>query len=156
MKGWLLDTNVVVALISPRGAPSVKDWASVHDENMFYIGEYDKAYHNLPDHHAVRPRYIAARVALGERFGIRVLSLDDETVRRWGRNSGEVKRASGHPPPVIDALLAATATEHAQPLKCTLRCSLIRDPSVSLRKKLFEIVDRSHEPDVEIDDRLPA
>ena len=27
MKGWLLDTNVVAALISPSGAPSVKAWA---------------------------------------------------------------------------------------------------------------------------------
>ena len=64
MKGWLLDTNVVAALINPRGAPSVEAWASLHDEDTFYIGEYDKAYHNLPDDYAVRPRYIAARVAL--------------------------------------------------------------------------------------------
>jgi predicted nucleic acid-binding protein len=41
-----------------------------------------------------------------------VLSLGDDVVRRWGRNSGEVKRASGHAPPVIDRLLAACAIEH--------------------------------------------
>lgn len=38
--------------------------------------------------------------------------LDDDIVRRWGRISGEVKRASGHAPPVIDTMLAATAIEY--------------------------------------------
>ena len=41
-----------------------------------------------------------------------MLSLCDRIVRRWGRMSGEGKRANGHAPPVIDALLAATAIEH--------------------------------------------
>lgn len=117
MKGWLLDTNVVAALINPQGAPSVKAWASVQDEETFHISvltlaEYDKGIHNLPDNHADRPRYMAARDALAERFGRRIRSLDDDIVRRWGRISGEVKRASGHAPPVIDAMLAATAVEH--------------------------------------------
>lgn len=117
MKGWLLDTNVVAALINPRGAPSVKSWAAQQDEETFHISvltlaEYDKGIHNLPDDHVDRPRYIAARDALAERFGERVLSVTDEVARRWGRISGEVKRASGQAPPVIDTLLAATAIEH--------------------------------------------
>lgn len=118
MKGWLLDTNVVAALINPQGAPSVKNWAAGQDEDTFHISvltlaEYDKGIHNLPDDHAERPRYIAARDALADRFGRRVLSLSDEIVRRWGRISGEVKRGSGgHAPSVIDTLLAATAIEH--------------------------------------------
>ena len=114
MKGWLLDTNVVAALINPRGAPSVKTWAAGQDEETFYISvltlaEYDKGIHNLPADHEDRPRYIAARDALAERFDRRVLSLDDDIVRHWGRISGEVKRESGHAPPVIDTMLAATA-----------------------------------------------
>lgn len=117
MRGWLLDTNVVAALINPQGAPSVKSWAAAQDEERFHISiltlaEYDKGIHNLPDDHVDRPRYIAARDALAERFGTRVLGLSDTIVRRWGRISGEVKRASGHPPPVIDTMLAATAIEH--------------------------------------------
>jgi len=117
LKGWLLDTNVVAALINPQGAPSVKRWAADRDEETFFIsvltlGEYDKGIHNLPDDHADRPRYMAARDALAERFGGRVLPLSDAVVRRWGRVSGEVKRASGHAPPVIDTMLAATALEH--------------------------------------------
>ena len=114
MKGWLLDTNVVAALINPRGAPSVKIWAAGQDEETFHISvltlaEYDKGIHNLPEDHVDRPRYMAARDALAERFGRRVLSLDDDIVRQWGRISGEVKRRSGHAPPVIDTMLAATA-----------------------------------------------
>lgn len=117
MRGWLLDTNVVAALINPHGAPSVKRWAEGQDEEALHISvltlaEYDKGIYNLPDDHADRPRYMAARDALADRFGRRVLSLGDAIVRRWGRISGEVKRASGHAPPVIDTMLAATALEH--------------------------------------------
>jgi toxin FitB len=117
LKGWLLDTNVVAALINPRGAPSVKSWAGAQDESLFHISvltlaEYDKGIHNLAGDHAERPRYIAARDALEERFGERVLSLSDRIVRRWGRLSGEGRRVSGHAPPVIDTMLAATAIDH--------------------------------------------
>ena len=117
MRGWLLDTNVVAALINPQGAPSVKAWAAGQDEETFHLSiltlaEYDKGIHNLPNDHPDRSRYIASRDALADRFGDRVLSLRDEAVRLWGRISGEVKKDTGHPPPVIDTLLAATAIEY--------------------------------------------
>ena len=117
MRGWLLDTNVVAALINPQGAPSVKTWAASQDEETFHLSiltlaEYDKGIHNLPNDHPDRSRYIASREALADRFGDRVLSLHDEAVRLWGRISGEVKKDTGHPPPVIDTLLAATAIEY--------------------------------------------
>jgi hypothetical protein len=116
VRGWLLDTNVVAALINPQGAPSVKAWAASQDEETFHLSiltlaEYDKGICNLPNDHPDRSRYIASRDALADRFGDRVLSLRDEAVRLWGRISGEVKKATGHPPPVIDTLLAATAIE---------------------------------------------
>jgi predicted nucleic acid-binding protein len=102
LKGWLLDTDVVAALINPQGAPSVKAWAASQDETTFHLSvltlvEYDKGIDNLPDDHPDRPRYIAARDALADRFGERVLSLRDEAVRRWGRISREVKKDTGHP-----------------------------------------------------------
>jgi predicted nucleic acid-binding protein len=117
VRGWLLDTNVVPALTNPQGAPSVKAWAAGQDEETFYLSiltlaEYDKGIHNLPNDHPDRSRYIASRDALADRFGDRVLSLCDEAVRLWGRISGEVKKDTGHPPPVIDTLLAATAIEY--------------------------------------------
>ncbi len=117
MKGWLLDTNVIAALINPNGAPSVKAWASGQTETRLFIsvlslGEYDKGIHNLATDHPDRSRYTAARDALAARFSGRVLSVLDPVVRRWGEISGTIKRASGHPPPVIDTLMAATAIEH--------------------------------------------
>lgn len=53
---------------------------------------------------------IAAGIAALEvRFARRVLPLTDPIARRWG---GGVKRQTGHAPPVIDTMLAATAIEH--------------------------------------------
>jgi len=115
--GWLVDTNVVSALSNPNGAPSVKAWAADQDEHTLYLsvltlGEYDKGIANLAEDHPDRQRYVASRDALESRFAGRILSVEDAVVRRWGRISGRVRRETGHPPPVIDTLLAATAIEH--------------------------------------------
>lgn len=117
MIGWLLDTNVIAALINPNGAPSVKQWAAAQSEDRLYIsvltlGEYDKGIHNVSVDHPERPRYLAARDALEARFKGRVLSVDDAVVRRWGAISGTVKREVGVAPSVIDTFLAATAIEN--------------------------------------------
>src|SRR5690606_16913405 len=73
---------------------------------------YDKGIENLPPEDANRYVYAAARDALEERFAGRILSLTDDSVRRWGAISGRVKLATNHAPPVIDTMLAATAIEH--------------------------------------------
>lgn len=114
MKGWLLDTNVIAALIHPAGAPSVKRWAAGQDEQRLFlsiltIGEYEKGIANLPPEHRDRGRFMAVRDGLLARFAGRVLPVDDAVVRLWGEISGAVKRTTGHPPPVIDTMLAATA-----------------------------------------------
>ncbi len=117
MIGWLLDTNVIAALINPNGAPSVKRWAAGQDENRFFISiltlaEYDKGIENLPPEDENRYRYAAARDALEDRFAGRTLSVSDPIVRRWGAISGRVKQVTSHAPPVIDTLFAATAIKH--------------------------------------------
>lgn len=117
MIGWLLDTNVIAALINPNGAPSVKRWATDQKEETFFLSiltlaEYDKGIANLAEDHPERWRYAAARDALEARFSGRILSLDDSCVRLWGRISGEARRKTGVTPPVIDTLLAATAVVH--------------------------------------------
>lgn len=91
--------------------------AAGQEEDTFHLSiltlaEYDKGIFNLPDNHPDRPRYIASRDAPADRFGERVLPLHDQAGRRRGRISGEVKKDTGHPRPVIDTLLAATAIEH--------------------------------------------
>ncbi|HVH76378.1 MAG TPA: type II toxin-antitoxin system VapC family toxin [Stellaceae bacterium] len=117
MIGWLLDTNVVSALINPNGAPSVKAWAAVQQEDRLFLSvltlaEYDKGIHNLAQEDSNRRRFAAARDRLAARFAGRILSVNDAIVRRWGVISGTTKRLTGHAPPVIDTLFAATALDH--------------------------------------------
>ncbi len=117
MIGFLLDTNVVAALINPNGAPSVKRWAADQSEDAFFLSvltlaEYDKGIANLPADDENRYRYMAARDALEDRFSCRILSVSDPVVRRWGTIAGTVKQMTGHAPQVIDTLMAATAIEH--------------------------------------------
>lgn len=117
MIGWLLDTNVISEIASPRCDPRVAAWVGAQDEERLFIsilslGEYDKGIANLPLDAAARQRFGAAVLALEERFVGRVVSLDDAIVRRWGRISGEIQRIAGQAPPVIDTLLAATAIEN--------------------------------------------
>ncbi len=117
MKGWLLDTNVIASLTSPNGAPSVRAWAAAQEEDRLFIsilsiGEFEKGIHNLPATDPARQRYAAALAALEARFSGRILSISDAVVRRWGALTGTIRRRTGHPPPVLDTLLAATALEH--------------------------------------------
>ena len=115
--GWLLDTNVTAEIISPGGSARVKSWAAGQDEAIFHlsiltIAEYDKGIANLPDGDPRRSIYMKTRDSLAGRFAGRLLPVSDAVVRRWGLISGTVKRDTGHPPAVIDTLLAATALEH--------------------------------------------
>ena len=117
MRGWLLDTNVIASLIAPGGAPSVKAWAAGQAEERLWLsvltlGEYDKGIAQLVVDDPARARYAVARDALEARFEGRVLPVSDVVVRRWGTISGTVRRDTGHPPPVIDTLFAATAIEY--------------------------------------------
>jgi predicted nucleic acid-binding protein len=116
LRGWLLDTNVIASLAAPSGAPSVKSWAAGQDESRLFLSvltlaEYDKGIHQLPDQDPRRVRYASNRDAIEARFRGRVLPLSDAVVRRWGAIAGRVRRDTGHPPSVIDTLLAATAIE---------------------------------------------
>ncbi|BBK34265.1 hypothetical protein EDC65_3242 [Stella humosa] len=117
MIGWLLDTNVTAEIISPRGSLRVKQWAAEQDETSLYLsvltlGEYDKGIAGLEEDDPRRAIYRNTRDGLAARFVDRVLSVSDRVVYRWGAISGSVRRRTGHPAPVIDTLLAATAIEH--------------------------------------------
>lgn len=116
MKGWLLDTNIIASLTSPNGAPAVKAWIAAQDERTLYLSiitlaEYDKGIHQLPEDDPQRARYAANRDAIEARFGKRILPVSNQVIRRWGALAGRIKRETGHPPPVLDTMLAATALE---------------------------------------------
>jgi len=115
--GWLLDTNVVAELARPGCDAKVAAWARQAPEERLHISiltlaEYDQGIAKLGPGARARPRLAAAVAALESRFQGRVLSLDDSSVRHWGRISGRVARESGRPPPVVDTLLAAQAIGH--------------------------------------------
>lgn len=117
MIGWLLDTHVISEMAKPGCDPRVAAWAESLDENHLFVSilslaEFDKGIANLADGSPFRLRLEAAVGALEARFRGRVLPLDVAVVRRWGRMSGEIQRATGKAPPVIDTLLAATAIEY--------------------------------------------
>lgn len=117
MNGWLLDTNVISEVSGARPDPKVaKGIESLPEHTLFLsiltIGEYQKGIHYLPPGDKRRPRLQRSVAALEARFSGRILSVSDQIVLRWGAISGEVKRLTGHSPPVIDTLLAATAIEH--------------------------------------------
>jgi predicted nucleic acid-binding protein len=117
VNGWLLDTNVIAEVSGAKPDRKVARWIAFQPEHRLFlsiltIAEYQKGIHHLPPGDKRRPRLQQSVVALEARFSGRVLSVSDQIALRWGTISGEVKRLTGHPPSVIDTLLAATAIEH--------------------------------------------
>ncbi len=117
MIGWLLDTNVVTELGHPNGSERVKAWSREQVGATIFLsvltlGEHEKGIAQLVDDDRRRLFYAANRDEVSARFAGRILPVSDPIVRRWGTISGRIKRDTGHPPPVIDTLLAATAIEH--------------------------------------------
>jgi toxin FitB len=136
LNGWLLDTNVVFEITRRGGDARVLRWMAGQSEHSFHISvltlaEYDKGIHNLPPDSRLRIRTEADLRALESRFGRRVLSVTDPIVRCWGRLSGQIQRATGRAPAVIDTLLAATAIEFSLVL-ATRNVRDVQDTGVKL------------------------
>ena len=117
MKGWLLDTNVVAEMTRPKPDRSVQRWFVSQPEHTLFIsiltlGEYQKGLHHLKLGDPLHPRLAQLALRIEVRFASRVLPVSDQVALRWGAISGEVKRLTRHSPPVIDAMLAATAIEN--------------------------------------------
>jgi hypothetical protein len=117
LSGWLLDTNVLFEITRQGGDARVLLWITGQSEYSLHISvltlaEYDKGIHNLPAGSRLRMRTEADLSALESRFTRRVLPVSDPIVRRWGRLSGQIQRATDRAPAVIDTLLAASAIEH--------------------------------------------
>jgi toxin FitB len=117
LNGWLLDTNVISELGGAKPDRRIVQWVESQPEGSLFLsiltfGEYRKGIHHLPVGDQRRLRLQRVVLALEARFSGRILQVSDAIVLRWGSISGEVKRDTGHPPPVIDTLLASTAIEH--------------------------------------------
>jgi toxin FitB len=116
MSGFLLDTNLISELVSPRPEPSVLEWMEAADESLLYLsvltlGEIRKGAEALAPSKRRMRLEAWLEVELRARFRGRILPIDELVSDRWGVISTEAKRR-GKPLPVIDGLLAATAIAH--------------------------------------------
>jgi predicted nucleic acid-binding protein len=116
MTGFLLDTNCISEVVSPKPEPRVLEWMEAADEAMLYLsvltlGEIRKgAAGRAQDKRRTRLE-TWLEVELPARFAGRILSIDSAVADRWGLIAAEAKRR-GKVLSVIDGLLAATALHH--------------------------------------------
>jgi predicted nucleic acid-binding protein len=110
---YLLDTNVISEIRKgPRCDPGVVSWfAGVSTGELFLsaltIGEIRKGIENIRRHDQRTAEVLDAWLAdLVAQFSDRILPVDESIAERWGRFNVP------DPLPVIDSLLAATASVH--------------------------------------------
>lgn len=110
---YLLDTNVISELVKPTPHPTVVAWAIATSPLQQYLsvltlGELEKGITLM----SVGARQAAllrwAHIDVPRQFLHRVLPLDEDVAKVWGRLSA-AGQASGRVLPVIDGLLLATA-----------------------------------------------
>ncbi len=116
MSGFLLDTNCISELVSPKPEPRVLEWMEAADESLLHLsvltlGEIRRGVAGL-DQGKRRTRLETwLGVDLQARFAGRIVPIDAAIADRWGSIAAEVKRR-GRALSVIDGLLAATALQY--------------------------------------------
>ena len=113
---YLLDTCVISELVKRRPEARVANWIDGRDERSLFLsvltfGEIEKGIARLSDEQRRRELRDWVDHELRRRFSGRIMPVDYETASRWGCISGAAER-TGHPLPVLDAMLAATALIH--------------------------------------------
>ena len=113
MVKYLLDTNIISEIRKgPRCHPNVAAWYSNIEEESLYLsvlvlGEIRKGIEGLRDRDAGKANVLDLWLEqLQTSFQSQILPVDTAISQEWGRLS------SLHTVPVIDGLLAATATAH--------------------------------------------
>jgi hypothetical protein len=115
--GWLLDTNVLSESRRPQPEARVVNWLGAAPRDRCFISiltlaEFDKGIETLPAGDPRRPSLQAFVSRVEAAFAGRILTLDDDAVRTWGRLSGRYRRDFGGQAPVVDAMIAAQARKH--------------------------------------------
>jgi hypothetical protein len=113
VNAFLLDTNCISEVVSPKPERRVLQWLDDIDEGVLHLsvltmGEIRKGVAGLA--HGRRRSQLESwlEIDLPARFAGRILPVDQAVADRWGVVSMEAKR-KGKPMATIDALLAATA-----------------------------------------------
>ena len=113
---YLLDTCVISELVRPQPDPGVVAWVRQQNEmdlhlSVLTLGEIQKGIGRLP----ASPRRKALEHWLREdlvgRFAGRLVTVDAEVARIWGRVQAELG-LGGIPMGAVDGLLSATARVH--------------------------------------------
>jgi predicted nucleic acid-binding protein len=114
--GYLLDTSLLSELVKRTPNPAVVAWVDAHDEDTLFIsvitlGELQKGVSKLPA--SERKEELGSWLAqdLVQRFGRRILPIDSTVALAWGVLQGEAEQR-GSKLPVVDSLIAATASVH--------------------------------------------
>ena len=107
---YLLDTNVASEFWKIRCDPKVRNFADSHDRKAFFIsavsiGEIAYGVERLPPGNKKTELIFFVDVQLPEWFGDRILPVDGEVMREWGRICARIGRTL----PLLDSLIAATA-----------------------------------------------
>jgi predicted nucleic acid-binding protein len=110
---WLIDTNIISEVRKgPRCDPAVAAWwSSAEDRDLFLstltIGEIRKGVEAIRIRDPDKARALEVWLqAIVQAFGPRILGIDAAVAESWGRISA-IRSV-----PVVDALLAATASVH--------------------------------------------
>lgn len=113
----LLDTCVLSEYAKKIPAPKVIDWLDAQDEASLFIsvislGEIEKGILKLRVSDPRRSQKLSAWLGkVEQRFAGRILPLDAATLHVWAQIAAHTELA-GHPLPVMDGLLMATAQCH--------------------------------------------
>jgi len=111
----LLDTCVLSELVHPQGAPSVRLAVEALAEadtfvSVVSLGEIERGVGLLDP--GARQRGLAEWLnGLHRDYGERILGIDGETARLWGRLTAQASKA-GRQVGAADGLIAATALRH--------------------------------------------
>lgn len=113
---YLLDTCLISELVKKEPNPAVVDWLDKQDEQALFLsvltlGELQKGISKLPAGAKRDELQVWAEHDLIERFTGRIIDIDLETALFWGKLQGESEQ-KGERLPVMDSLIAATATVH--------------------------------------------
>ena len=113
---YLLDTCLISELVKKEPNPAVINWLDAQDEqNLFLsvltLGELAKGIQKLPSGTRRDELRAWAEQDLVERFKGRIIAIDLEAALYWGILQGE-SEAKGETLPVMDSLIAATASAH--------------------------------------------